>query len=125
MFVPFLMLSPVHNIEITAKSLDIDEVNKALIDIHKELDVKTNQEELTHFVNDQALINESLCTENILGRWAWKSGDLKSGGVIPWEIQLANTLPDNFYWEKDKTSILTVAPGLYEVYTSIIFDSLG
>ncbi len=26
-----------------------------------------------------------------------------------------NTLPDNFLWEKDKTSILTVAPGLYEI----------
>jgi hypothetical protein len=27
-----------------------------------------------------------------------------------------NTLPDNYLWEKDKTSILIVAPGLYEVY---------
>ena len=28
---------------------------------------------------------------------------------------MVNTLPDNFLWEKDKGSILTVAPGLYEV----------
>jgi len=102
--------------------LDIDEVNKALIDIHKELDIKANQEELAQIVNDQALINESLCTENILGRWAWKSGDLKSGSLVPWEIQLANTLPDNFLWEKDKTSILTVAPGLYEVHHNLYFS---
>ena len=98
------------------------------MEIHKELDIKSNHEELTNIVNDQALINESLCTENILGRWAWKSGtqlsfqsflylkgELKAGGTVPWEIQLSNTLPDNFLWEKDKTSILTVAPGLYEV----------
>ena len=45
-------------------------------------------------------------------------GELKAGGTVPWEIQLSNTLPDNFLWEKDKTSILTVAPGLYEVNTS-------
>ena len=95
--------------------IDIDDVNKALMDVHKELDTKAGQDELTNIVNDQALINESLCTENIVGRWAWKSGDLKSGSTVPWEIQLANTLPDNFLWEKDKTSILTVAPGLYEV----------
>jgi hypothetical protein len=40
---------------------------------------------------------------------------LKSGSSIPWENQVMNTLPDNFLWEKDKTSILTVAPGLYEI----------
>jgi len=94
---------------------NIDDVNKALVEIHKELDLKSNQEEIHSVVNDQALINESLCTENIVGRWAWKSGELRSGNTIPWEIQLANTLPDNFLWEKDKTSVLTVAPGLYEI----------
>lgn len=85
------------------------------MEVHKELDLKSNQEDVQNIVNDQALINESLCTENIVGRWAWKSGDLKSGSTVPWEIQLSNTLPDNFLWEKDKASILTVAPGLYEV----------
>lgn len=34
---------------------------------------------------------------------------------MPWEVQSVNTCPDNFLWEKEKTSILTVAPGLYEV----------
>ena len=85
------------------------------MEIHKELDSKSMREELANIVNDQALINESLCTENIVGRWAWKSGDVKSGSLVPWEIQLTNTLPDNFLWEKDKGTILTVAPGLYEV----------
>jgi len=36
--------------------------------------------------------------------------------LIPWEIQSINTLPDNFLWEKDKSSILVVAPGLYCIY---------
>jgi len=40
--------------------------------------------------------------------------------MVPWEIQLTNTLPDNFLWEKDKGSILTVAPGLYEVNLSYL-----
>ena len=95
--------------------LDIDDVNHALTDIHKELDVKADSESLEKLNKDQSSINESLCTENIVARWAWKSGELKSGSMVPWEIQLSNTLPDNFLWEKDKTNVLTVAPGLYEV----------
>lgn len=30
-------------------------------------------------------------------------------------MQSVNTCPENFLWEEDKTSILTVAPGLYEI----------
>lgn len=85
------------------------------MDIHKELDVKASLAEVNVFTKEQTAINETLCTENIAARWAWKSGELKSGSMVPWEIQLANTLPDNFLWEKDKTNVLTVAPGLYEV----------
>lgn len=96
-------------------TIDIDDVNRALVDIHKELDTKPNNEELVAFNKEQSQINETLCTENIAARWAWKSGELKSGSMVPWEIQLSNTLPDNFLWEKDKTNVLTVAPGLYEV----------
>ena len=42
-------------------------------------------------------------------------GEVKTGSLVPWEVQLVNTLPDNFLWEKEKTVILVVAPGLYEV----------
>lgn len=94
---------------------NIDEVNKSLVDVQKILDKKVAKEELATIVKDQAIINESLCTENIIGRWSWKSGDIKPGQMIPWEVQLINTLPDNFIWEKDKTTILVIAPGLYEI----------
>ncbi|KAL4493978.1 hypothetical protein ABPG72_021995 [Tetrahymena utriculariae] len=97
-----------------AKS-NIDDVNRALSDIHRELEKKSYQEDLNNIVSDQAIINEQLCTENIVGRWTWKSGEIKAGSLIPWEVQLVNTLPDNYLWEKEKTSILVVAPGLYEV----------
>lgn len=43
------------------------------------------------------------------------TGDLKPGALVPWEIQVVNTLPDNFIWEKDKTNIIVIASGLYEV----------
>ena len=49
-----------------------------------------------------------MCQQNCIGRWIWKSGELKNAYAIPWEIQSCNTNPDNFLWEKDKTSILTL-----------------
>lgn len=45
----------------------------------------------------------------------WKSGELVSGYAVPWELQSVNTCPENFLWQEDKTIILTVAPGLYEI----------
>ena len=56
-----------------------------------------------------------MCAENCSARWLWKSGDLQNGFAIPWEIQTINTCPENFLWDEDKSMILTVAPGLYEI----------
>lgn len=50
-----------------------------------------------------------------MGRWIWKSGEMKQNNLVPWEVQALNTCPDNFLWEKNKTSIVAVAPGLYEI----------
>jgi len=47
-------------------------------------------------------INESLCLENIVGRWNWKGNQLGKGFSIIWENQIINTLPDNFIYEKGK-----------------------
>lgn len=66
-------------------------------------------------VQDQATINETLCSENIIGRWLWHSGEIRAGSLVPWESESVNTLPDNFLWDKDKTSILTLASGMYEI----------
>jgi len=76
---------------------------------------------LQSILKDQATINETLCEENIVGRWIWQSGEVKPGGLIPWEGESANTVPDHFFWEKDKTSILIIAAGIYEV-TACVFS---
>jgi hypothetical protein len=65
-------------------------------------------------LTDQTMINEALCSENVLARWAWKSRTL-AGTVVPWEEQSVNTCPENFLWSKDTTNIIAVSPGLYEV----------
>ncbi len=96
-------------------SIDIDDVNKALAEITEEISQKINNREFREALNDQNTINEALCAENCVGRWLWKSGDLINGYAVPWEVQSVNTCPENFIWDEDKTLILTVAPGLYEV----------
>jgi len=73
-------------------------------------------------MDNQAIINDALCSENCLGRWKWKSGIVKNGYAIPWEIQLVNTSPDIFFWEKDKTSIFISTGGLYEITMGIYAD---
>jgi hypothetical protein len=70
-------------------------------------------------MDNQSIINEALCNENCLGRWKWKSGNIKNGYAIPWEIQLVNTSPDIFLWEKDKTSIYISTGGIYEITMGI------
>ncbi len=45
----------------------------------------------------------------------WQSGELRAGGLIPWEAEAANSVPDHYFWEKDKTSVLIISAGVYEV----------
>ena len=94
---------------------DLEDVDKGLEELSNEMATKADTEELKATLAKQMKLTEILCTENCAGRWLWKSGTLKSGCAVPWEIQTINTCPDNFLWEKNKISILTVAAGLYEV----------
>lgn len=92
---------------------NIDDINKALNEIHQELELKACKNEIQNFLKEQTIINESICSENIIGRWVWKSGSLKKGNLVPWENQVINTQPDNFIWEKNKCSIGIKASGTY------------
>ncbi len=101
---------------------DIDDVNKALTQIHEELDTKCNLDCFNSAMDNQAIINDALCSENCVARWTWKSGAVKNGYAVPWEIQKVNTAPDNFLWEKEKTSVMIVSGGLYEISLGFYAD---
>lgn len=93
----------------------IEHFNKLISEINKKLNEKVNTSDFTSALDNQSLINDTLCNENIIGRWLWKSGTNKNNYLIPWEIQSVNTSPDNFILEKDKTFILVNEEGLYEL----------
>ena len=101
---------------------EVDDVNNALNEIHNELDTKNTIDSFSTAMDNQAIINDALCTENCLARWLWKSGKVKNGYAIPWEVQAVNTAPDNFIWEKEKTFILCSSAGLYKVEIGFFSD---
>ena len=102
-------------ISVAEEKANREEVEKIFQTLQSELIEKASLKELKTSLDEQSLINEALCSENCIGRWVWKSGELKASCLIPWEIQWVNTWPDNFVWEKNKTSIICVSPGLYEI----------
>lgn len=94
---------------------DVTEVNGALAQVTAELDTKAPAAEVQRISSAQTRALESYAAEMIVGRWLWKSGRTKGGHGVPWNVQTVNSAPDNFLWEKDKVTIVTVLPGLYEI----------
>ena len=96
--------------------VNIEQINKAFNDINDKLNEKTNNIDFTTAIDNQSIINDTLCNENCIGRWIWKSGKIKNSYSVPWENQSVNTSPDNFIWEKENTYIFINEEGLYELY---------
>ena len=90
------------------------EFNSAVEKLNQDLDFKCDVKEFESSSRRQSIINEALCAENCIARWIWKSGKVRSH-YVPWEVQTANTCPENFLWEKGKFTVVAVAAGLYEV----------
>ena len=108
-------------LELLKNKLDTENFKEIYNDIKKELASKTPLIDFSSAMDNQAIINDTLCNENCLGRWFWKSGKLKNGYAIPWEIQSINTSPDNFIWNKDKTFINIIISIIIVNTTEIIF----
>ena len=109
-------------LELAKSKLDIDNFNKVIKSIQKDVNSKVNSNDFSNAMDNQAIINDTLCNENNLGRWLWKSGKVKNNLGVPWEIQVINTSPDNFKWEKDKSVITINEGGLYEINLGFYAD---
>lgn len=96
-------------LDLKANSAYVDKViNQHKQEICTKLDMQTYEDDK----EKQAYVLDVLIKEVCIGRWIWKSGELKTNNSVPWELQASNTNPDNFLWEKGKSSILVVHPGL-------------
>ena len=109
-------------LDLLKNKLDNNNFNKIINNIQKDLKAKVNTTDFSNAMDNQAIINDTLCNENNLGRWLWKSGKVKNNLGVPWEIQIINTSPDNFIWEKDKSIIGVNEGGLYEINLGFYAD---
>lgn len=92
----------------------VEEVNEALKQVSEELQKKASGDDVSKLQQRLQAIPTGASGESSVGRWIWKSGKTKAGGV-PWNAEAINTDPSNFLYEKDKPTIQSVTPGLYEV----------
>lgn len=65
-------------ISIAEEKANREEVEKYFQTLQRELLDKASLKEIKASLDEQALINEAICSENCIGRWVWKSGELKS-----------------------------------------------
>ena len=103
------------------EKVSLNKLNVVVDEIYSKLD--QNRREFDTYLEEQAVINETLCGENCVGRWICKSGEVRANG-IGWEVECVNTCPDNFLWEKGMPSVMAVAPGLYEVVYGVFAPTM-
>ena len=108
--------------ELLKNKLDTENFQEIYDDIKKELASKTPLNDFSSAMDNQAIINDTLCNENNLGRWLWKSGKVKNNLSVPWELQIINTSNENFLWEKDKSIIGIKEGGLYQILMGFFAD---
>ena len=92
---------------------DIKDIYMKFGEIQNE--INKNKNEFYNAMDTQSIINETLCNENKLGRWIWNAGKLKNNYNIIWDTQKINTSPDNFKLENDKSTLIIVEEGYYEI----------
>lgn len=110
------------NVEINFNKLNnredrtnLKDLNDEIALIKSEINKKCSLEFLDSMIESQTQINDFLCSENCLGRWLWNSGKLNNNCLVPWEYQIINTVPENYFWEKNQHTIIILSKGLYHV----------
>ena len=99
-----------------ASTKELKELNTSITVL---LNEKVNKENYAKMLINQSTINDLFSKENTCGKWLWSSGKLKNAYSIPWEEEIVNTMNDNFYWEKDKSSLMIALKGIYCITVGI------
>ena len=92
----------------------ISEVNNILLQLHSEIDEKLSSEAFTQFTAENSVVLNTLCAEICIGRWLWKSGNLRDRMVV-WDEENTNTNPLLFVWEDGRNYLLIEEAGIFEL----------
>ncbi|KAL0234451.1 hypothetical protein PCE1_001487 [Barthelona sp. PCE] len=83
-------------------------------DLRKDLESRLPSSSFDRFVESQRAVLDGLCLQTCVARFVWKSGRITKKSMIPWDVELVNTAPENFRFTQGKSTIITELPGLYE-----------
>ena len=109
-------LDPLKKIsKLIADKTSFEDVNKVAMRLSESISQKVDKTEIKAVLDEQSQFNEFFCTESVIARYKWRSGALSDRSLIPWEIEVVNTLKDNFYWTEGGSHVTIANGGLYEV----------
>ena len=97
--------------------------NSVIKELNNLIDTKLDIIDYQKYIDIQEIINNIYLTENATGVWKWVSSKLKNG-YIPLEIEYYNTMRDNFLWEEDRTSLMIVNKGVYNIKIVIFSNEI-
>jgi hypothetical protein len=93
---------------------NLNTFNSVIKELNNLIDSKLDFMEYQKYIDIQEVINNIYLTENSTGIWKWVSARLNNG-YIPLEIEYYNTMRDNYLWEEDRTSLMIINKGVYNV----------
>ena len=105
------------------EKLNLSTFNSVVKELNNLIDTKLDIIDYQKYVDIQEIINNIFLTENAAGIWKWVSSKVKNG-YIPLEIEYYNTMRDNFLWEEDRTSLMIINKGVYNIKIIIFTTEL-
>ncbi|KAF0701304.1 Aste57867_8233 [Aphanomyces stellatus] len=101
---------------------NVADVNDALRALQQTLHVKVDECDFKALVDDVHGVRRQMRGEMCVGRWIWKVGRPSDRHTVCWNVQVVNTNPDVFAWEKGADTITALVPGLYQLQASFFTD---
>ena len=96
------------------EKISTETFNSVIKELNNLIDTKLDIIDYQKYIDIQEIINNIFLTENARGVWKWVSSKLKNN-YIPLEIEYYNTMRDNFLWEEDRTSLMILNKGVYNI----------
>ncbi|RHY66709.1 hypothetical protein DYB30_006995 [Aphanomyces astaci] len=101
---------------------NVVDVNDALGALQQTIHTKADEGDLQALVEDLTGLRKQMRGELCVGRWIWKTGRPTDRHTIAWTVQVVNTNPDVFAWDKGSDHVTAIIPGLYQLQASFFTD---
>ncbi|RHZ31427.1 hypothetical protein DYB31_004020 [Aphanomyces astaci] len=97
---------------------NVVDVNDALGALQQTIHTKADEGDLQALVEDLTGLRKQMRGELCI----WKTGRPTDRHTIAWTVQVVNTNPDVFAWDKGSDHVTAIIPGLYQLQASFFTD---